>query len=408
MDTGKSNGTDGFSQRRRIHRHFVATTVFSIALLAFAGLTLWGLVNWSFAEEYLPVANNLFAQGTSSEQVQPSEGTRGEGISERSESGNPVEMPKAEQSNADDIKSRGAQLPHPPPARPLQFQFRPNGAFACIQDNTNMRTLPGPMSQSPTMTNALCRAQCKAGNFVFAGTENGNQCFCGNALGQSVFSNACTMGCSGYNGEVCGGLLANSVSFTGVPPSMVTDIIPKPPILPPPTNGGQCVIDKSGTDQTGGAWRHTEIHRWDRAMGQSVPNTMGPGILIPMNWTFTGNGYYERSGMTSDVRIWTISGAQGVHARVVDQSVGDLLFGPFEVADTILGTLREHQQQWIGGVAQTPGDSTGTRSEIAYGTTLTLKANANPIVAPAYQISVQSYALPGVMLTANCQWNVMR
>jgi hypothetical protein len=78
------------------------------------------------------------------------------------------------------------------------------------------------------------------------------------------------------------------------------------------------------------------------------------------------------------------------------------------VADTILGTLREHQQQWIGGVAQTPGDSTGTRSEIAYGTTLTLKANANPIVAPAYQISVQSYALPGVMLTANCQWNVMR
>jgi hypothetical protein len=221
MNTLQSNVTNLLRQRYTVHRSSGAATVFSIALLALIGLTLWGLAAWSFAEEYSRSATDLLAQGASSGQAQTSEGVGGE----KAMSGNPTDLPKAEQSEADDIKSRGAQLPHPPPARPLQFQFRPNGAFACIQDNPQSRDLSGSMSQSMTMTNAQCRSQCNAGGFVFAGTQNGSQCFCGNTSGQYGLSNACTIGCSGYNGEFCGGPLANSVFLTGVPPSMCLPVM---------------------------------------------------------------------------------------------------------------------------------------------------------------------------------------
>jgi hypothetical protein len=389
--------------------------VFPITLLALVGLTLWGLAAWSFAEEYSMTATDLLAQGVSSGQVQTSEGVGRESSSEKAMSDNPTAMPKAEQSEADDITSRGAQLPHPPLIKPLQYLFRPNGAFACIQDNPQSRDLSGSMSQSMTMTNAQCRDQCKAGMFVFAGTQNGSQCFCGNTFGNFGLSNACTMGCSGYNGEICGGPLANSVSMTGSMPSMLMQIIPKP-LIPTmaPNNGGLCVMDLSGQDMHSN-YRHTEIHQWI-ATGPSVMNPMGAGSLIPMNWTITGNGYLEElpavAGGTTNLRIWTISGGRGVHINLVVIG-GNLLFHPSEPAASVVGTLHEHQQQWIGGVAQTPGDSTGGWSEIDYGITLTGQANANPISVSTYTPPVQAlkgYSQQGMVTgTVTCQWNnVMR
>jgi hypothetical protein len=406
MNTVQRNVMNLPRQRYPVHRSSGAAIVLSITLLAITGLTLWGLAAWSFAEQYSRTATDLLAQGVSSGQAQTSEGVGGEGSGEKAMSGNPTDMPKAEQSEADDIKSRGAQLPHPPLVKPLQYLFRPNGAFGCMQDNPQARDLSGSMSQSMTMTNAQCRSQCNAGGFVFAGTQNSSQCFCGNTFGQYGLSNACTMGCSGYNGEVCGGPLANSVSLTGVPPSMFTPLLPRPTIPPPPSNGGQCVIDINGQ-----GYRHTEVQRWE-AMGTSAQNTMGPGMLIPMNWTITGNGYYEQLPPNADLQIWTISGSHPVHVQLIipNSSPNDLIFQPFEQPVSITGALQGTQQKWTNGMANPPGYLGNTRQEYPYGTTIVGAAQMNPIMEAVAPVNpFPGYAQPGGSTgTVTCQWHVMR
>ena len=93
----------------------------------------------------------------------------------------------------------------------------------------------------------------------------------------------------------------------------------KPQVPPPPTNGGQCVIDIAGeeNDQTMNAstttthkitYRHTEIQQWVvSGPARQVPGVVGK--VYTMAWSTTGNGTKD------DVLTSTMAGGQSHQER---------------------------------------------------------------------------------------------
>ena len=80
------------------------------------------------------------------------------------------------------------------------------GCFADSQD----RDLPYPAYDASSNTPALCVATCADAGYMFAATQNGSECFCGNAYGGQGPSGGCRLTCSDDAG-LCGGPFANSV-----------------------------------------------------------------------------------------------------------------------------------------------------------------------------------------------------
>ena len=81
-------------------------------------------------------------------------------------------------------------------------------AHGCFSDSRDGRTLSTVKTQdiSEPMTNKLCQDLCKAEGFVFAGTEYGQECWCGNAIENSPSeSDQCTVACTGNPVQTCGG-----------------------------------------------------------------------------------------------------------------------------------------------------------------------------------------------------------
>jgi hypothetical protein len=71
----------------------------------------------------------------------------------------------------------------------------------CANENsaTAGRALGGLSITSSAMTNELCNAYCVQNNYLYAGTEYGSECYCGNTLKSgSTFNNTgCTQSCAG-------------------------------------------------------------------------------------------------------------------------------------------------------------------------------------------------------------------
>ena len=112
----------------------------------------------------------------------------------------------------------------------------------CFRDQGN-RDLDGMMLEARGMTTEACTRECAEWGYRFAGTENGNQCFCGNAFGKYGASTDCTKPCVGRPDETCGGFWAHSVyqvqRLEGAAPVPSTVVIPVPPaqsvaLAPPP------------------------------------------------------------------------------------------------------------------------------------------------------------------------------
>ncbi|KAG8895863.1 hypothetical protein FRB99_000309, partial [Tulasnella sp. 403] len=70
--------------------------------------------------------------------------------------------------------------------------------LGCYVDSAN-RILAGASSSSNTMTNAACQSTCSNQGFQFAGTENGNECYCSKSkpTGTPVSDNDCSSSCKG-------------------------------------------------------------------------------------------------------------------------------------------------------------------------------------------------------------------
>ncbi len=248
----------------------------------------------------------------------------------------------------------------PPIARqplPNQIIAKVSDAAACLADrgtpipffgsatpSLSGRDLDKFVTQSIRLTNAECRAECRSQGYQFSGTQSGSTCFCGNAVGKYGPAPNCNAPCSGRPLEICGGQLANSVSFTG-------GTVP-PPIPAAPTDGGQCVISV-----TGPGYQHFETQTWTR-VGPPLPPAPGQTAKqYPMQWSVTGAGGSQQlsvSGTQSQtlVRSWTISGAASVTYVATAQGGGYWFHQP---TTAVNGTLNEQPQvQTINGVTQTP------------------------------------------------------
>jgi WSC domain len=302
--------------------------------------------------------------------------------------------------------------PNRPPAPGHFFPPRSNGAFACLVDigaplniNSGAQDLTGRTMimgfKSINLTNDQCRSSCASQNFALAGTQSGAFCFCGNntdALGPPT--NACTTGCVGYPGEICGGNLANSVSLTGA-----AGFVP-PPVPAPPANGGQCV-----TDVQGPGYRHFEIQTWT-VSGPPVPLANG-GKQYPMYWNSTGRGAYRAvNGAQTDLTTWILKGGSAVTYQTTPiASDGNLNFA--EVSNAGTATIQAMQQQFISGIPQTPGRTGGYWGEFPHPVVFAPPLNPSNLVAQQTFTAdynhkfgyVQPAAAGGTVV---CTWNVIR
>ncbi|ODN90837.1 hypothetical protein L198_06154 [Cryptococcus wingfieldii CBS 7118] len=78
----------------------------------------------------------------------------------------------------------------------------------CVRDGS-ARALTGQNKGDASMTPALCTSWCAASNYIYAGLEANNQCYCGNSLnnsvGYSVTESECSDTCVGNTAYACGG-----------------------------------------------------------------------------------------------------------------------------------------------------------------------------------------------------------
>ena len=104
-----------------------------------------------------------------------------------------------------------------PSSRP--FAVRYAGCFRDQGDpgGTAGRDLSGAVRQDATMTTQMCASECRARGYVYAGTQAGTWCFCGNHYGATGTASNCDMSCGGNTGEKCGGAWANSVYQVAAP-----------------------------------------------------------------------------------------------------------------------------------------------------------------------------------------------
>ncbi|KAF9819402.1 hypothetical protein IEO21_02145 [Rhodonia placenta] len=98
----------------------------------------------------------------------------------------------------------------------------------CYTDHEGLRTLLGPSSTITSMTIESCIEFCgdQDGLYVYAGVEDGQQCWCGNGienLGEPAASSNCDMACTGDSSEICGGDYYMNIYWSRIPP-------PPPPV----------------------------------------------------------------------------------------------------------------------------------------------------------------------------------
>ncbi|PMD21639.1 carbohydrate-binding module family 18 protein [Hyaloscypha hepaticicola] len=77
----------------------------------------------------------------------------------------------------------------------------------CYTDNPSKRTLRTALNVAQNSVE-VCTAACAAQGFLYAGMENGNGCYCDNAIsngGVATLATSCTSKCAGNNAETCGG-----------------------------------------------------------------------------------------------------------------------------------------------------------------------------------------------------------
>jgi hypothetical protein len=96
--------------------------------------------------------------------------------------------------------------------------------LGCYTDNVGARTLSHNLN-IPSLTADKCVSGCASAGYTIAGVEYGNECYCGTAVqngqGQAPDgSTGCNMGCSGNEGEMCGG--ANRLNVYAAGPAWVS------------------------------------------------------------------------------------------------------------------------------------------------------------------------------------------
>lgn len=113
--------------------------------------------------------------------------------------------------------------------------------MGCYVESTSSRLLRGPSSRAADMTVNRCHSYCSGSRF--AGLQNGDECWCGNALsptepgqqaGSKVDEAECGMPCTGDKGAKCGAPFRIALYESNlVPPEVVCS-----PVAPGTSTGG--------------------------------------------------------------------------------------------------------------------------------------------------------------------------
>jgi hypothetical protein len=142
------------------------------------------------------------------------------------------------------------------------------------------------------------------------------------------------------------------------------------PIPNPPSNGGQCVVDTTGSGPipgqpgSSGTYRLYEIQRW---VVSATPKNPGQiQLLYPFKWTTIGNGErHEDNGVgTRNDWTFTISGSGGAElAATKIASTGNWGIG-VPAASFPGGVVVTQQQTITGSPPRAPGTTKAVASSV--------------------------------------------
>jgi regulator of protease activity HflC (stomatin/prohibitin superfamily) len=143
------------------------------------------------------------------------------------------------------VAQSAASLPSGSSGKIANGNQAPAKYLGCYLDKQD-RDLAGAQGSGPN--NEACEAFCGARGFLFAGTQWGSQCFCGNSYGRygRLPESTCNMGCSGNPSEKCGGWWANSVYQVGRTGSAAAKSRPSPKL---PKGTTVTAANEGGTDR---------------------------------------------------------------------------------------------------------------------------------------------------------------
>ncbi|KAJ3332856.1 hypothetical protein HDU76_012850 [Blyttiomyces sp. JEL0837] len=88
------------------------------------------------------------------------------------------------------------------------------GCFADFSDGNSTRSMSFGGVTGTSISNDICVAHCTSLGYAFSGTQNGNQCFCGDEYPAdwSLDGMFCNSPCTGQPSQICGGTSAVSVT----------------------------------------------------------------------------------------------------------------------------------------------------------------------------------------------------
>nr|SVE79959.1 EOG090X01AN [Daphnia magna]SVE81156.1 EOG090X01AN [Daphnia magna] len=96
----------------------------------------------------------------------------------------------------------------------------PGSSLGCFHDNNQSRLLSSYGVKLPGLTNQKCIDLCGQSAFLYAGTHNGKECYCGNkkpSLEHLLTKTYCSVPCDGQSSQTCGGVDATEIFDSGVP-----------------------------------------------------------------------------------------------------------------------------------------------------------------------------------------------
>ncbi|KAG8984859.1 hypothetical protein FRB94_010872 [Tulasnella sp. JGI-2019a] len=86
--------------------------------------------------------------------------------------------------------------------------------IGCVSDSGSSRTLSAYTTTSESMTNPLCQSTCSGFGYIYAGTEYGDECWCGNSIAGATIDPVdgdCNGPCAGDTTTKCGATFRLSV-----------------------------------------------------------------------------------------------------------------------------------------------------------------------------------------------------
>lgn len=93
--------------------------------------------------------------------------------------------------------------------------------IGCFNDTENYRDLPvKKWGKEAGKSATACVKECQKTEYLYAGVQNGGDCFCGNSYGKYGMAteiSKCSEKCDGWYLENCGGKLENAVYYTESP-----------------------------------------------------------------------------------------------------------------------------------------------------------------------------------------------